>query len=206
MKCLEIQDDEAYRLCIRSELQAGWGEPKRGAVGSLTTPPKTNSRPMHGEHFMRNIGLSIICGFTLFVSGCSDAELNDAEMQAAEQGGETTGQIDSDTIDTDAEVDLSLPTQPNEPEVVQRNDGWLEIRPGGDTSCSRGTDYAYFVRPGDPEKVVVEFQGGGACWDDITCSVAGAIFIEDVENTRYLAGDYKLGIYDHSNPDNPFAA
>jgi len=136
-------------------------------------------------------------------SACSDAGLDDAGEQSSEQTGDTTGQASSDTVD--AEVDLSLPTQPNEPEVVERNDGWLEIRPGGDTSCSRGTDYAYFVRPGDPEKVVVEFQGGGACWDDLTCSVAGAIFIEDIENTRYLAGDYREGIYDHANPDNPFA-
>ena len=90
------------------------------------------------------------------------------------------------------------------PEIVEHADGWLEVRPGGETLCARGGEYAYFVRPGDPEKVVLEFQGGGACWDDMTCSVAGAIFNEDIENTRSAVGMYRQGIYDHDNPDNPF--
>ena len=89
-------------------------------------------------------------------------------------------------------------------EVIERENGWLEIRPGGETICSRGTDYAYFVRPGKTDKVLVEFQGGGACWNPTTCSIAGAIFSEDVEDTRAVVGLYQGGIYDHNNPDNPF--
>lgn len=41
-------------------------------------------------------------------------------------------------------------------------------------SCSGypGTDasYRFWVKPGDPRKLAVVFDGGGACWDDLTCS------------------------------------
>ena len=90
-------------------------------------------------------------------------------------------------------------------EVIERHNGWLEVKPGGETICSRGTDYSYFVKPGVTDKVLVEFQGGGGCWDSITCSIAGSIFTEDVEAIRAGAGLYQQGIYDHTNPENPFA-
>ena len=54
------------------------------------------------------------------------------------------------------------------------------------------------------QKVILEFQGGGACWDDVTCSVADAVFSADIEDTRSAVGLYRQGIYDHDNPDNPF--
>ena len=35
-----------------------------------------------------------------------------------------------------------------------------------------GTDarFRFWVRPGDPKKLAVFFDGGGACWDNLTCS------------------------------------
>ena len=53
---------------------------------------------------------------------------------------------------------------------------WMEVMPGGDTLCARGTDYRFFVRGGDPNRVIIDFQGGGACWDSSNCSAAGALF------------------------------
>jgi hypothetical protein len=142
--------------------------------------------------------LVLSCAFSL-VTGCSADGL---------EGDSAEGSATADETATDAATNNTGNTGVSEnwnPEVITRADGWLEVRPGGETLCSRGTDYAYFVRPGDPEKVVVEFQGGGACWDDVTCSVAGAIFSEDIEDTRGAVGLYRQGIYDHDNPDNPFA-
>ena len=43
------------------------------------------------------------------------------------------------------------------------------IEPGGETTCSDGTPYKFFVRPGAPEKVVFYLQGGGGCWNGGTC-------------------------------------
>jgi hypothetical protein len=83
--------------------------------------------------------------------------------------------------------------------------GWNEIVPGGDTICSRGTDYAYWVRKGSVNKVVIDFIGGGACWNALTCSVADAIFEDSVESVRErIEGSDKAGFYDDTNPANPF--
>jgi len=41
------------------------------------------------------------------------------------------------------------------------------VLPGGETRCifSTSTPFAFQVIPGDTDKVLVYFQGGGACWD-----------------------------------------
>jgi len=46
------------------------------------------------------------------------------------------------------------------------------LRPtAGVGGCALGDDYAFLVRRGNTlDKVVVEFQGGGACWSEETCS------------------------------------
>jgi hypothetical protein len=46
---------------------------------------------------------------------------------------------------------------------------WKAVEvPGG--VCSDGSPYRLYVSPGDPKKVVLDFQGGGACWDAATCA------------------------------------
>lgn len=52
------------------------------------------------------------------------------------------------------------------------------IYPGGQTRCifSSSTDFSFQIIPGDADKVLFYFQGGGACWnkettiDDTLCS------------------------------------
>src|SRR5687768_15826477 len=63
-----------------------------------------------------------------------------------------------------------------EPTLPTLAPGWTEFLPGGETICSRGTPYAYYVRPGTVNRVVIDFIGGGACWNQLTCSVANQIF------------------------------
>ncbi len=82
--------------------------------------------------------------------------------------------------------------------------GWSTFEPGGDTTCSRGTPFRYFVRPGTVDRVVVDFRGGGACWNDVTCSFAGSIFEEEANPDFFIAGDDGAGIYDHGDDRNPF--
>lgn len=53
---------------------------------------------------------------------------------------------------------------------------WIEVEPGGDTICSDGTPYRFFVRGGDPERVIIDFRGGGACWDPNTCTAADILY------------------------------
>jgi hypothetical protein len=72
---------------------------------------------------------------------------------------------------------------------------------GDDCMCADGSEYVYFSRQGDPEKVMLYFQGGGACFSEETCS--------------FTDGNYKVttgpddfpsegtGIFDHANGANP---
>jgi len=81
---------------------------------------------------------------------------------------------------------------------------WQRIEPGGDTSCSDGSAYRYFVHQGDPAKLLVEFEGGGGCWSATTCELD--IYTRRITTDPELARQQGQlqGIYDRANPDNPF--
>ena len=82
-------------------------------------------------------------------------------------------------------------------------DQWETVVPGGDTLCSDGSPYRFFVHRGDPAKLLIEFEGGGACWSAATCDadVYNRTVLSDPEAAR-RAGQMQ-GIYDRSNPENP---
>ncbi len=79
---------------------------------------------------------------------------------------------------------------------------WNTIAGSGESVCSDGSAYRFFVRPGDPRKLLVYFQGGGACWSHRTCSPerqpSYKVNVADDEPARYA------GIFDFENPANPF--
>lgn len=86
---------------------------------------------------------------------------------------------------------------------------WIAVEPGGDTICSRGTPYRFFVRGGRSDRIIVDFQGGGACWNELTCGFAGAagLFSEDVGTVDEFVGfveDQGAGGMLSSDPGNPF--
>lgn len=74
------------------------------------------------------------------------------------------------------------PTSPASPEVTSTpalpavladfsdlTPGWNTLLPGGDTQCSDGSEYKFFVKQGDPQKLMFYLEGGGACWDGANC-------------------------------------
>ena len=81
---------------------------------------------------------------------------------------------------------------------------WQTIEPGGDTVCSDGSPYRFFVHPGDQARLLVEFEGGGGCWSAETCAME--IYTRRVTTDPELARRLGLlvGIYDRGNPENPF--
>ncbi|MDH4107693.1 MAG: pectin acetylesterase-family hydrolase [Gammaproteobacteria bacterium] len=100
-----------------------------------------------------------------------------------------------------------IPEPMAEPEPVALLDrlspGWNAVEPGGETICSDGTDYRFYVRPGDPERLMVYFQGGGACWNGATCD-------PDLKPTYYVnLAELDLakahGVFAFDLPSNPFA-
>ena len=81
---------------------------------------------------------------------------------------------------------------------------WQTIEPGGATICSDGSPFRFFVHPGDPGRLLVEFEGGGGCWSAETC--AQPIYSRNITTDPELARRLGLlvGIYDRANPENPF--
>jgi hypothetical protein len=104
---------------------------------------------------------------------------------------------------------VACPTEGEEapPPTPDLDAGWTEIDGGGGTSCARGGRFGFFVHPGTVNKVVIDFMGGGACWDQRTCSLADAIFTDSVDWLREVVADTDAfgGIYDKSIRENPVA-
>ena len=136
--------------------------------------------------------------------GCADAENPTSDLDG-DTGGDDAGGPDAGDFDTGGST---LP-------VLDTLDaGWNEIAPGGDTMCARGEPFAFYVRPGTVNKLVVDFFGGGACWDEVSCAESSDTFyfFDTLDPFRGFVLDGALlggttidaGIYDHARDDNPF--
>ncbi len=80
-------------------------------------------------------------------------------------------------------------------------DGWVKhaYDPDGGNGpiCIAGTPYSAFTRAGNPAKLLIMLQGGGACWQGLyRCN----ILAEDQEPPFP-----RVGIWDFDSKDNPFA-
>jgi hypothetical protein len=67
--------------------------------------------------------------------------------------------------------------------------------------CMEGSDYSFFVKRGSVNKLVMYYQGGGACWEQLTCAIP-------VCDPNVDSGDdpngANTGFADVDNPNNPF--
>ena len=87
------------------------------------------------------------------------------------------------------------------PGIAELNPVWHELLAGGDTLCSDGSPYKFYVKPGSVEKLLFYMQGGGGCWSRERCD-------PEMSPTYKinLDGDRPgmFGIFNLDNPDNPF--
>jgi hypothetical protein len=103
-------------------------------------------------------------------------------------------------VGTVAAQDEGLPT------FDDLEEGWNMLEPGGDTLCSQGTEYIFFARPANPDKLMIFFDGGGACWFGMICNVEGPMvtyqpFASPEGDNPELAD----GVFNLVNEENPFA-
>lgn len=80
-------------------------------------------------------------------------------------------------------------------------DGWVQHQfdpeAGDGPICIAGTAYSAFTRAGNPSKLLIFEQGGGACWQGFyNCNV--------LAEAQAPPGP-RAGIFDFDSPDNPFA-
>ena len=86
-------------------------------------------------------------------------------------------------------------------------DPWITIKPGGETLCSTGTPYEFHMREGDPGKLMIFFNGGGACWSGDNCDVT----TEPTTYRPFADGDGNTprtrdGAFALTNSENPFSS
>ncbi len=86
--------------------------------------------------------------------------------------------------------------------------GWHILKPGGQTACADGSPYSFLVYRGRSDRLLIYFQGGGACWDNITCrdthNYDSRVDLVESNDNPVRQGD-GMGIFDLDNPANPFA-
>ena len=84
--------------------------------------------------------------------------------------------------------------------------GGPQLVPDSPLPVPADTDFAFFFRPGDPSKLAVFFDGGGACWDANTCigsALLGTpVYSLSVDETPASLGEAG-GLGDVDNPENP---
>jgi len=69
--------------------------------------------------------------------------------------------------------------------------------------CMNGSSYHFFARRGTVNKLVMYYQGGGACWEKLTCSVPvcdASVNPDGGDNPNRATS----GFADRNNPNNPF--
>ena len=95
---------------------------------------------------------------------------------------------------------------------------WNKIGLSDATFCSDSSEYYLMSKRGKTNNLIIHFAGGGACWDDETCTTP----IEFNLSTAVKMGAYRKvtsyyidkipkglpnfmkGVFDNDNPENPF--
>lgn len=105
-----------------------------------------------------------------------------------------------------AAQDATRSTSAALPSFAELKTGWNVLRPGGDTTCAKGTEYAFFVRPGDRDKLLVFFQGGGACSRGEECDRGQPFYLPEINFDAPAAKEGpRQGIFNLEHPENPFS-
>jgi len=106
----------------------------------------------------------------------------------------------ADTADTPWER-IAVPSRQY---TVEVNDVEREISPG----CALpGDDYSFYFKKGKKDKLVIYFNGGGACWDFNTCVASlqtPAPTYVPSDDLPHNMPENQQGIFDLNNKDNPY--
>lgn len=88
--------------------------------------------------------------------------------------------------------------------AVAASEGWLPFSVDAETTCADGSTVGFLERQADPERVVLYFEGGGACFSAETCAFDGdqKTYVSTSAQTAELLVD-RGGIFDFDHVENP---
>lgn len=111
-------------------------------------------------------------------------------------GAEPTPSTAGDEADPGPSADDPEPGGPAEAE-------WVVHAAPDDCQCADGSEFEFLSRTADPTKVVLYFEGGGACFSAETCAFEGGTYKVQAGVDRVVAGDDAAGIFDFEAAGNP---
>ncbi len=82
-------------------------------------------------------------------------------------------------------------------------DAWTSIDPGPECECADGSEFELWERDGDPTRVVLYFEGGGACFSAESCSFTDGTYTSSITIGEPPSG--RGGLFDQTNVENPIA-
>ena len=137
--------------------------------------------------------------FTCLITGCSD-ESSTVLASDSDTGDTLTADVQSDTASI---VNWNTGTPIDHlPSFAELDDQWNILQPGGETTCAHEDPFLFYVYKGTENKVILDFLGGGACWNQETCEFGDALCQKSSAAALGVAAD-PPGFYDKDRDDNP---
>jgi hypothetical protein len=137
----------------------------------------------------RRLLIALLACLGLIAAACGD----DSASEGADDEPEVTGAPDV----TEPPADPTSTTTTDAPDPV-----WISHETPEECMCSDGSDFFIQSHIGDPTKVVLYFQGGGACFTEEMCDPEEGPY-KKTSGPDDVSGD--TGIFEFDNPDNPLA-
>lgn len=116
-----------------------------------------------------------------------------------------------DTLDTNVATDTTVSPSVDNTQFTTISFGATQtvnyLKRDYTPKCMDGSPYSFFVKRGSVNKLVMYYQGGGACWEQLTCGALGAATCDttvDPTSTGDNPNFWSTGFADRTNPANPF--
>src|SRR6188472_3816725 len=157
----------------------------------------------------RLLALSVVAIATVAACSSDDDAAPSSDSAPETSGGASTSSVDAGTSTTAAPTTAAPTTEPatTEPATTEAvpaaivPDQWTAVDPGPGCMCMDGSPFQLWDRPADPTKVVLYFEGGGACFSAETCAFDNSTATVNPDPGHPPGG--RGGLFGQTNPENP---